>query len=286
MTSGSDHHTLTITSVFNGAAADFDTSGVDFFRPLGQRLVDVAGAGPGDRVLDVGCGIGASLLPTAARVGPSGSVIGIDVAPEMLRRLTGILSAQSVANAAVLLMDGERPDFPYGSFDVIQAGFSVMHFSSAPECLGLYPRLLRSGGRFCFSELVDSDGLPDLVPRDAFAELEPFFPDVLPNPQERGRSDWNQTAESIRSALTAQGFVRVDVTEEASELDVGSGQRWNAWTMSTGLRQAWMNVPQTELEAVRARTAEAIEQRRDAQGRLRLPLRVRYVRCEAGDGRG
>ncbi|MCU1686724.1 MAG: methyltransferase [Amycolatopsis sp.] len=282
--SADDRHAETITRVFDDAAAEFDTSGLDFFTPLGKRLADLAGSGPGDRVLDVGCGMGSSLIPAAERVGPTGFVTGIDLAPEMARRLAAILLDRKVTNVRVLEMDGERPDFPDNSFEIIQAGFSVMHFSSAPASLSRYPRLLGRGGRFCYSELVDEDGLPDLVPREAFAELEPFFPTELPNPRERGLTPWNRSAESIRGALLTQGFARVNLTEETSEVDVGSGRRWNAWTMSTGLRQAWANVPTAELDAVQARTAALIEQKRDVRGRLLLPVRVRYVACETGEG--
>lgn len=280
VTSSADRHTQTISQVFDEAAADFDMSGIDFFTPLGERLAELGGAAPGEDVLDVGCGAGASLLPAAVRVGPSGSVTGIDLAGEMVSRLERVLLDRKITNARVLRMDGERPAFPDGSFDLVQAGFSVMHFSSAPRSLGRYPQLLRRGGRFCFSELVDSDGLPDLVPVEAFIELAPFFPNDMPNPRERGRTRWNENENSIRSSLSAQGFARVVVTEEVSEVEVGNGRRWNAWTMSTGLRQAWANVPPAELEAVRERTAAVIERRRDGQGRLRLPTRVRYVRCE------
>ncbi|MBB3053116.1 O-methyltransferase/aklanonic acid methyltransferase [Prauserella isguenensis] len=280
--SAKDQHTQTITRVFDDAAAEFDRSGVDFFTPLGMQLTKLAGAARGDRVLDVGCGMGSSLIPAAERVGPAGFVTGIDLSPAMVRRLNGLLAEHGMTNARATTMNGERPDFPERSFEVVQAGFSVMHFSSAPDCLGRYPRLLVPGGRFCYSELVDEDGLPDLVPRDAFAELAPFFPTDLPNPRERGIITWNQTPESTSEALRERGFTRVTVTEHESEVELGSGDRWNAWTMSTGLRQAWVNVPAHEVAAVRARTAAVIEQRRDAQGRLVLPVRVRYVLCETG----
>ncbi|MFI5782577.1 class I SAM-dependent methyltransferase [Nocardia sp. NPDC051570] len=281
--SAEDRHVQVITRVFDEAASEFDASGIDFFTPFGERLADLADGRDGDRVLDVGCGMGSSLLPAAARVGPGGFVTGIDLSPAMVRRLSELLARRGVTNARVLQMDGTRPEFPECSFEVVQAGFSVMHFSSAPDCLARYPRLLRPGGRFCYSELVDDDGLPDLVPRDAFAELEPFFPRDLPNPRERGAATWNRTPQSTVAVLRERGFARVTVIDETSEVDIVSGSRWNAWTMSTGLRQAWANIPVGELGEVRARTARVIERRRDARGRLALPVRVRYVLCETGE---
>ncbi|UCE84624.1 MAG: methyltransferase domain-containing protein [Deltaproteobacteria bacterium] len=53
---------------------------------LGRRALERAGLGPGDRVLDVGCGCGAFTCEIARRVGPGGTVLGVDVSSVMLRR--------------------------------------------------------------------------------------------------------------------------------------------------------------------------------------------------------
>ena len=52
---------------------------------FGERLVELAGVGPGDAVLDVACGRGAVLVPAATRVGPVGRVVGVDLSPVMVR---------------------------------------------------------------------------------------------------------------------------------------------------------------------------------------------------------
>src|SRR5712691_2460294 len=54
--------------------------------PLGRRAMDRAAIAAGDRVLDVGCGCGATTLEIARRVGPTGSVTGIDISTVMLER--------------------------------------------------------------------------------------------------------------------------------------------------------------------------------------------------------
>lgn len=58
-----------------------DPDGPDYWDYWGARLVEHAAIPPGVEVLDVGCGTGSSLLPTAHRVGPSGCAIGIDICP-------------------------------------------------------------------------------------------------------------------------------------------------------------------------------------------------------------
>ena len=51
--------------------------------------LDIAGVGEGQAVLDVGCGTGTLAIAAARRVGPHGSVIGVDPSPEMVARATG-----------------------------------------------------------------------------------------------------------------------------------------------------------------------------------------------------
>jgi O-methyltransferase/aklanonic acid methyltransferase len=55
--------------------------GPDYWEYFGLRLVEHAGIYVGARVLDVGCGCGSSVFPTAEKVGPSGRVTGIDICP-------------------------------------------------------------------------------------------------------------------------------------------------------------------------------------------------------------
>src|SRR3978361_627717 len=54
--------------------------------PVSEILIDRAGAQPGNRIVDVGCGCGATTVALAAKVGPSGRVVGIDISAPMLAR--------------------------------------------------------------------------------------------------------------------------------------------------------------------------------------------------------
>ena len=52
-------------------------------RPVSDRLIAVAAPKPGDRVIDVGCGCGATTIDFAARVSPGGEVLGLDISEPM-----------------------------------------------------------------------------------------------------------------------------------------------------------------------------------------------------------
>ena len=52
--------------------------------PLGLRAIDALDPAPGNVVVDIGCGAGQSTRQLAARVGPAGRVVGVDIAVPLL----------------------------------------------------------------------------------------------------------------------------------------------------------------------------------------------------------
>ena len=56
-----------VAGVFDRASETYDQLGIEFFGPVGRALVELNGVGPGDDVLDVGCGRGAVLFAAARR---------------------------------------------------------------------------------------------------------------------------------------------------------------------------------------------------------------------------
>src|SRR5882672_9851284 len=63
--------------------------------PVSDILIDCAKAKVGERVVDVGCGAGATTIALAQKVGPTGRVLGVDISAPMLAR------AQQIAQAGM-----------------------------------------------------------------------------------------------------------------------------------------------------------------------------------------
>jgi len=80
------------------------------------------------QVLDVGAGRGANLFPAAETVGPHGQVIGIDLAPGMVRETTAEIKRRNLPHVSMLQMDAEHLTFPDASFDVVLCGFAIFLF--------------------------------------------------------------------------------------------------------------------------------------------------------------
>jgi hypothetical protein len=91
-------------TVFNAAADYFDAPALSFWNRYGQKTVDQLSLQPGDRVLDVCCGSGASAIPAAIAVGPTGQVIGSAIGHQLHplnlggRQPESVMDCRSVAS--------------------------------------------------------------------------------------------------------------------------------------------------------------------------------------------
>src|SRR5204863_5211695 len=110
-----------IVGAFDRAAATYDAVGVEFFGRIAGYLLDDVTLQPGERVLDVGTGRGAVLLPAAAAVAPTGHVTGIDLAPSMVSATQSDIGQLGITNADVRVDDAQEPALDPSSYDVVTA---------------------------------------------------------------------------------------------------------------------------------------------------------------------
>ncbi len=93
--------------------------------------------------IDVGCGTGRALPPLREAVGPDGSVVAVDLTPEML---AAARPKSSAAGAAVILADARALPFADASADAIFAAGLVHHLPDTEAGLRELARVVRPGG--------------------------------------------------------------------------------------------------------------------------------------------
>jgi demethylmenaquinone methyltransferase / 2-methoxy-6-polyprenyl-1,4-benzoquinol methylase len=115
-----------------------------------RRLaIEMAGVVPGANVLDLGCGTGDFILAALPALAGRGSVIGLDLAPNMLEVARAKIEPVS-AGAAVELRCGNAAatGVPDGWADVITMGWVVRNLGDRPASYSEMLRVLKPGGRF------------------------------------------------------------------------------------------------------------------------------------------
>ena len=131
------------------------------FAQWGPIVVAAARIGPGNHVLDVACGTGALTLAAAERVGPAGSVVGLDSNPEMLE-----VARRKPARVDWREGPAEALPLPDADFDAVVSQFGLMFFADAAAGLREMWRVLRPGGRLAvavFDAIATTPGYAALV---------------------------------------------------------------------------------------------------------------------------
>ncbi len=111
----------------------------DFQKP--DRVMSALAFKPGERVADVGAGSGYFTVRVARAVGPAGSVIAADIAPEMLEHLDKRVKAEKLANVKFLKVSKDDPQLPPGGVDTILM-VDTLHYV---QNRGEYAKKLRAG---------------------------------------------------------------------------------------------------------------------------------------------
>jgi len=148
-----------------------------FTWPMSLRMVAAAEVGPGQRVLDVGCGMGDPTLQVAVLVGPHGRVLGIDVAEGMIATAGERAAALGLGHVEFRTADVMTVDLPAETFDVVLGRWSVIYVADVPGALARLRRALVPGGRIALSAWAPPEANPwIMIPMTALARVRTLPP--------------------------------------------------------------------------------------------------------------
>jgi ubiquinone/menaquinone biosynthesis C-methylase UbiE len=130
-----------------GAAADhYRLDALSFWDRYGAATVSRLPLAAGDAVLDLCCGAGASAIPAARAVGPSGRVLGVDVAGPLLELARARAADEGLANVEFRLSDATATGLPDAGFGAVVCVFGVFFVPDMPAFVSEMWRLVRPGG--------------------------------------------------------------------------------------------------------------------------------------------
>jgi ubiquinone/menaquinone biosynthesis C-methylase UbiE len=255
-------------------AAAYDNYLGQWSRLLVPAVLAAAEVASGHRVLDISCGPGEASLMALPKVGPSGSVIGADIAPAMLVCARQRLNAPSFLAVAA---DGQALPFADGSFDAVVCQLGLMFFPDPVLGLREFRRVVRRG--CCTAVCVNPTA--DRVPM--WGILADVLSRVLPHQRAVFQSSFSLSdPERLQRMFAEAGFRDISVVREQREGVVESfDEYWQPIEAGTGsMPQAYVALPEQDRRAVREEVTARLA-RFASNGRLKMSVEMLIGRGRA-----
>jgi ubiquinone/menaquinone biosynthesis C-methylase UbiE len=234
-------------AIFNSASDYFDAPALSFWNRFGQQTIDRLSLNAGDRVLDVCCGTGASALPAAVRVGPTGQVLGCDLAESLLQLGRDKAQRQGLNNIEFRCGDFENLGLPDASFDAVVCVFGIFFVPDMTAAIQELWRLVRPGGQLA----ITSWGKQVFEPANQmfWQTIEAERPDLV-----KQFTPWDRISEpaGLQSLLETGGATSVEVFAEVGVHDLATPEDWWTIVLGGGLRGTIDQLDPNAQERVRA----------------------------------
>jgi ubiquinone/menaquinone biosynthesis C-methylase UbiE len=264
---------LKAEKTYNAAADYFDAEPLAFWDRYGRRTVERLKLKRGAHVLDVCCGAGASALPAAEAVGPEGTVIGVDLAEELLK-----LGRAKAKAAGLRCLEFRRADmtglaFPDRHFDAVVCVFGIFFVPDMEAQVAELWRMVRPGGQLA----ITTWGPEIFAPAYEIwlAAVRRVRPDLYSafNPWDR-----ITTQDAVRKLFVNSGVPHVEVVSEESYQALRAPEDF--WTIALGSGLRW-TIDQMGAEAARAVRQEIVNSLA-ANGVERVGTNVIYAIAQKG----
>jgi SAM-dependent methyltransferase len=190
---------------------------------FGTLAIELLGLEPGRRVLDVGCGSGATTIELGRRVRPGGEAVGADISPALLDAAERRRRRDEVEGVRFRLADVQAEDLGEAVFDAAYSRFGVMFFDDPVAAFANIGRALRPGRPLvfvCWQPVVVNEWM--LVPGAAVAEVT-GAPPALPEPGAPGPFSLSDP-DRVRAVLVAAGFEAIEISPVEEDVVVRGGE--------------------------------------------------------------
>jgi len=218
-------------ATYNAAADRYDDPANIFWERFGRSTVERLRLAPGSRVLDVCCGSGASALPAAVSVGPTGSVLGIDLAENLLQLARTKAAERGLNNTQFRLGDILDLRLPAAHFDAVVCVFGIFFVPDMTAAVQALWHVLRPGGKLAVTTWGPRFFEPATTAFwNAVREIRPDL--------HKGFNPWDRISDpaAVRTMLDEGGAENAEVTAEAGTHSITSPQAWWSAVLGSGYR--------------------------------------------------
>src|SRR4051812_22584880 len=209
------HHDDSLTAEWLDGADRMDR----MLAPFGDRMLARADLQPGQIVLDIGCGTGATTLAAWTRVAPGGTVIGVDISARMLHAAQMRAAAVPGHRISFICADAETHPFQPRQADVAVSRFGVGHFGDPAAAFTNIAAGLRVTGRLVVTEWADPNDNEWMTLADRVGAR--VLPERWPHRAETSHHDTPGAADGLPAALHDAGMSVDRVDRVRDQLRVG-----------------------------------------------------------------
>ena len=231
---------------YNAAADTYDASPLGFWDYFGRRTIELASLPQGSRVLDVCCGAGASALPAAEAVGPTGNVIGVDLAKQLLELARAKAAQRGLSNVEFEVGDMLSLRFPVASFDAVVCVFGIFFVPDMAKAVSELWNRIRPGGKLA----VTTWGRNFCEPaNNAFwCSIKNVRPNLY-----KGFNPWDRidNPASLKNILDEAGVASPKISAENRLHPISSAEDWWAIVLGSGYRGTIEQLTQAERDKVK-----------------------------------
>ena len=236
------------------AASDFyDHPANSFWERYGRRTVERLRLPLGAQVLDVCCGSGASAIPAAEAVGPSGFVLGVDLAENLLHLAKAKTKQRGLNNLDFRVGDMLDLALPESGFDAVICVFGIFFVPDMQLAVDKLLRLVRRGGRLA----VTTWGPRFFEPASTafWNSIRAVRPDLY-----KGFNPWDRISEpdAVRALFDGATVTNLEVVAEAGVHVLNSPEDWWPTVLGTGYRGTIEQLNEDERERVRQQNMDFI----------------------------
>jgi len=233
-------------AAYNAAADRYDDPANSFWERFGRATIERLQPERGSRILDVCCGSGASALPAAEIVGPQGSVLGIDLAENMLELARKKAIDRGLRNTE--FRRGDMLDLRLGDtkVDAVVCVFGIFFVPDMAAAVRALWHAVRPGGKLA----VTTWGPRFFEPATAafWSAIRKERPDLY-----KGFNPWDRICdpESLLALLRGGGIARAEVVAESGEHAIPSPEAWWSAVLGSGYRGTLEQLDPAARERVR-----------------------------------
>ncbi len=242
---------------------------------LNHRLVADARLRTGFRVLDLGSGTGYPALLAAQTVGPGGSILGIDLAEQMLDAARRKAASLKLSNISFQTGDVTTLPFESASFDAVISRFCLMFLPEIPKASAEIARVLKPGG--WLAAAVWSAPERNAYLTTPLAVIKQFLD--LPPPDSTAPGIFRLAKPGdLAGMLEKAGFTSVTEEEFLAEVRFPSGEEYyeSLMDIAAPIQNLFAKLSEQQKTEARQRIVSSIGQFRTVDG-IALPIAVRMV---------